>query len=134
MVSAIWLAVMGSFVTTQSSISVVRWGFTLSITSLALSLTLNAAVTGIIMFRILKVYRQVRSSSCSDQTLSSGVHNPALRSIIFAIIESGMVLFAVQLIRIVLYLLQLDAYEIMVGTNEMFNVIIRQSFVLFSLY
>ena len=123
MVSAIWLAVIGSFVAQQSSPDVVRWGYTLTLTSLAVSLTVNAAVTGIIMLRILKVYWQIRSSC--DQTSGSGVHNPGLRSIIFVIIESGMVLFAIQLVRIVLYILQLGAYEIIVGINEMFNVIIR---------
>jgi hypothetical protein len=122
MVSAIWLAVIGSFAAQQSSPGVVRWGYTLTLTSLAVSLTVNAAVTGIIILRILKVY-WIRSSC--DQTSDSGVHNPGLRSIIFVIIESGMILFAIQLVRIVLYILQLGAYEIMVGINEMFNVIIR---------
>jgi len=48
-----------------------------------------------------------------------------VRSFIFIMIESGMVLFAIQLIRIVLAVLELDAFKIIVGINEMFNAIIR---------
>jgi len=65
------------------------------------------------------VYWQVRKNC--DQTLGGGGHNPGLRSIIFIIIESGMGLFAIQLIRIVLTVLNLGAVKIIIGINQMLN-------------
>jgi len=40
-------------------------------------------------------------------------------------IESGMAVFAIQLIRVVLTILNVDALKLIVGVDEMFNVIIR---------
>ena len=52
-----------------------------------------------------------------------------LRRVIFVIIESGMALFAIQLIRLVFSILPmewtLDAGDYAIVINEMFNVIIR---------
>ena len=57
-----------------------------------------------------------------------------LRHIIFIIIESGMALFAIQLVRVVISSLTLQELEtstsfialhLVVGIHEMFNVIIR---------
>ena len=59
------------------------------------------------MFKILKVFLQVKATSV-EQTLGSlsSTGGPIeLRHIIFIIIESGMALFAIQLVRVVITIL-----------------------------
>ena len=60
-----------------------------------------------------------------NQASGVGAEAKVWSFIFIMIIESGMVSFAIQLIRIVLTVLELDAFKIIVGINEMFNVIIR---------
>jgi hypothetical protein len=97
-----------------------------------MSLTVNAVVTGLIVLRILKVYLEVKSAF-EDRTLDVGGGNVKLRSIVFIIIESGVVMFAIQFIRLVLTILNLDALEIIISINQMFNVIIRSVISIFTL-
>ena len=83
---------------------VVTWGDTLALTALVASMVVNALVTGLIVSKILKVFLEVKATSVERTSLSSlssaGV--PKLRHIIFIIIESGMALFAIQLLRVVI--------------------------------
>ena len=107
-------------------------GVILGLTSLVISLTVNTVVTGLIVLRILKVYWMARPTS-EEQTL--GVHgaNGKLQSVIFLIIESGMAMFSVQLVRVVLMLLNLSiVINFVVGINQMLFVIIR-SVIFFSI-
>jgi hypothetical protein len=98
-------------------------------------MAVNALVTGLIVFKILKVFLEFKSTSV-EQTLgslsSTGVSK--LRHIIFIIIESGMALFAVQLVRVVLSSLVDSSTEItgpvagmnlVIPIHQMFNVNIR---------
>ena len=100
-------------------------------------MAVNALVTGMIVFRILKVTVGVEPTSV-EQTLGSSGGNK-FRHIIFIIIESGMALFAIQLVRVVLLFIpqpveQEDifqvAFDFVIAINQMFNVIIiiRSSF------
>ena len=113
------------------------WANTLFITGLTSSMAVNALVTGMIVFRILKVTVGVEPTSV-EQTLGSSGGNK-FRHIIFIIIESGMALFAIQLVRVVLLFIpqpveQEDifqvAFDFVIAINQMFNVIIiiRSSF------
>ena len=65
-------------------------------------MAVNALVTSLIVFKILKVFLEVKATSV-EQTLGSlsSTGGPKLRHIIFIIIESGMALFAIQLVRVV---------------------------------
>jgi hypothetical protein len=98
----------------------------LMITSFALSMAVNAMMTTSIVIKILKVFLEVKSTTGGTK----------LRPLIFIIIESGMALFAVQLVRVVLSCLLLSdstilAFNLTIGINQMFNVIIiSTSFVL----
>jgi len=93
----------------------------MSLTSLAMSLTVNAFVTGLIVLRILKVSRDF-VPTVGDQTVGIiGEAEAKVRSIIFIMIESGMAMFAIQLIRVILVILQLDALDVIIGINQMFN-------------
>jgi hypothetical protein len=78
-------------------------------------MAVNTLVTGMIVYKI-------------QRTLgSSEGRNLKFRHIIFVIIESGMALFAIQLIRIVLSLPPIsdNAFYLVIGVHEMLNVIIR---------
>jgi hypothetical protein len=114
----------------QGALLTFDWGFSLVLTSFVLSISVNALVTGLIVFKIFKVSLKVNAGTTSvERTLGTG-GGTQLRHVIFIIIESGMALFAVQLARVVLYSLQSDeaadlGYTIFIGVNQMFNVIIK---------
>ena len=99
----------------------------LFLTSLIISLTVNAAVTGLIVLRIFQVYREARSTF-EDRALGTiaGV-GVKLRSLIFIIIESGMLMFTVQLIRVMLDVFQIDfnAVSLITTINQQLNVTIQ---------
>ena len=77
-----------------------KWFINLVTICLALSLTVNGMVTGLIVFRIMKVYLEVKPTLSENNLGLTGGRK--LRSIIFILIESGMALFAIQLGRLVL--------------------------------
>ena len=89
----------------------------------------NALVSGLIVFRIFKVFQQVKPSSDEQNLGDTGGRK--LYSIMSIIIESGMVLFSIQLARFVITLMvrttvdAIDPYFIIVPIHEIFNVIIR---------
>ena len=112
------------------------WGSMLTIIDLAASLVVNALATGLIVFKILKVYLEIKATSV-EQTFnsSSSTGGTKLRHILFVIIESGMALFAIQLARVVVTCviesqagtppnLQI-ALDLIISIHEMLNVIIR---------
>ena len=113
------------------------WPKTVFITGLAASMAVNALMTGMIMFRILKA-TGVKPTSI-ERTLGSTEGNKFWH-IMFIIIESGMALFAIQLVRIVLEFVSVPveelpfleaAHDFVVVINQMLNVIIiRSSFLL----
>jgi len=89
--------------------------------SLGLSLTVNAIVTALIVFKIIQVYLEIKPS-LEDEDLKSGISGGSkFRSIIFVIIESGMALFAVQLFRICITALQATHYRFIIGIHQMLN-------------
>ena len=85
---------------------------------------MNAAITGLIVFRILKVYREV-GRTCENRTLGFGGAETRIRSIIFIIIESGMAMLTIQLIGIIAFILPEFSYELALGIWQMFMVIIQ---------
>ena len=97
---------------------------------------MNALVTGLIVFKILGVFLEVKAATTSvERTLGktwSG--STKLRHVVFVIIESGMALLVVQLARLILYILgflepgsaattKIEGYIMFIGINGMFNVI-----------
>ena len=99
-------------------------------------MAVNTLVTGLIVFRILKVFLEVNAISV-EQTLDSAGDNK-LRQVIFIIIESGMALFVAQLVCVVLSILAVQEvpdpvnsyyYELVTGIHQMFNVIIKICFI-----
>ena len=135
---ATWLASEGAFIIGNDEIISYLWGDTLTLTGLAASMVVNALVTGLIIFKILKVFLEVNKATSVDRTLSSlsSTGGPKLRHIIFIIIESGMALFSVQLVRVVITsvvvyqagqtpLSFLIAMDYVIIIHQLLNVIIR---------
>ena len=126
---ATWVATDGATTIVQGQIETADWGYTMTTTGLAVSMAVNALVTGLIVFKILKVFLEVNPILVELTLDSTG--GPKLRHIIFVIIESGMALLAIQLFRLVFAILPMgwawsfDACNYTVVIDQMFNVIIR---------
>ena len=94
-------------------------------------MSVNALVTGLIVFRISKVFREVKSVTTPDEKSLGVTGGGKLRSVIFVIIESGMTLFAIQLARLVFSILgvqtgaesNLNALVLITSIHGMLNVI-----------
>ena len=107
------------------------WSEILGVTGIALSMTVNALVMSLIVFRIIKVFREVNPTS--DERRLGATAGSTFRSMIFVLIESGMTLFSIQLVRLILASLEtwagrlavFKAYPLIAVIHEMFNVIIR---------
>ena len=115
----------------------------LGMTGLATSMAVNALMTGMIVFKILKVFLKLKPTSV-ERTLGSlgSTDSLKIQQIIFIIIESGMALFAIQLVRVLLTSLVMQTVptaltgpvvgtELIIGIHEMLNVIIRSVYFYF---
>jgi len=121
----IWLTNNSSWYFSSAGIATpTRWGGVMLLTSLTLSLVVNALATGLIVLRIFMVYQKVKPIS-TEKTLDTR----KLRSIMFILIESGIALFSMQLVRLVLYLLSsqdapMEGYALTLGIDQMLHGII----------
>jgi hypothetical protein len=91
-------------------------------------MAVNTLVTSLILFKIFKVFVEVKPTSVERTLGSTG--GTKLRHIIFVIIESGVMLFAIQLVRVVLSILPVqltppNSVDLVIGISQMINVIIR---------
>ena len=101
-------------------------------------------MTGLIVFKILKVFLEDKrlqlGATSVERTLESlsSSAGTKLRHIIFIIIESGMALFAIQLVRVVIISViigtagqtpllanLLTTSDLVIGIHQMLNVIIN---------
>ena len=126
----------------HGQIFVPPWNPIMTVIGLAVSMIVNALVTGLLVFRILKVFREVKATS--DERVLGAVNGSALRRVIFILIESGMVLFSVQLVRLLTVCLTLWAtrinndgvygvYNLLYGIHKMLNVSIESDILVFIL-
>ncbi|KAF8803982.1 hypothetical protein BYT27DRAFT_7259438 [Phlegmacium glaucopus] len=121
----IWVAGASSQYLLSGYIDEPGWGYWMFVAGVAMSITVNALVTGLIIFKIFIVYREIKSISASDdQTLGVTVGSKT-RTVILILFESGMVLFSIQLARILSTVLPTEAstkaYQIIVGIHQMLN-------------
>ena len=111
------------------------------VTSFAASMAVNALVTGLIVYKILRVFLEVRAVS-GELTLGSLNSNASggnkLRNVLFIIIESGMTLFIIQLVRVVIINIdfphQQVAINLVAAIQQPLNVSIRSVPFLFLLF
>ena len=111
----------------------------MALTSLTLSMAVNALATGLIVFKILKVFSEVKAVTTSVERTLGTTGGTKLRHVIFVMIESGLALLVVQLTRLVLTILPSEpalnaACNIFIAINEMFNVIIKSQAVCFCFF
>ena len=92
-------------------------------------MAVNTLVTGLIVFKIYKVFRDANIPFRKDASLSSNSSSTGgnrLRSIIFILIESGAALFCIQLIRLTVSILKtnigVEVFDLIVGIHQMLNV------------
>ena len=109
----------------------------MTLMGLAASMAVNTLVTGLIVFKILKVFLEVKPPSVEGTLGSLGsTGGTKLQHIIFVIIESGMALFAIQLVRIVITSLMefkavqtvptnIISLDLVIGIHGMLNVSIK---------
>jgi hypothetical protein len=124
----------------QGKIFDAKWGNITVLTSLAISMIVNALVTGLIVLKIIMVFRKVKATSSERELGATGGRK--LQSIIFILIESGSVLFSIQLARLVVAILVTDSaditlyepYTIIISIHQMLNVIIRSIHCYFLFY
>ncbi|KAF8815209.1 hypothetical protein BYT27DRAFT_7238509 [Phlegmacium glaucopus] len=120
----IWL-VSGSFESILSGQFVEPdWSYRVALAALTISMTVNALVTFLIVFKIFRVYREIGSTS-DDQSLGT-TGGSKIRAVIFIIIESGMILFSIQLARLLgTIFVVTDAgfriLEIIISIHQIFN-------------
>ena len=122
-----WTIALGGQHVVQSQFVETLWSDVLQLAGLIASMTVNALATGLIVFRIFKVFRDVKDNTTSEEKSLGITGGTKLRSLIFVIIESGMALFAFQLARVVLAFVNGNvevAYDFIIGVHEMLNVII----------
>ena len=131
MLLVIWLAALGGFFIADGSVQSTLWGQIAAIIGVAFSMAVNALVTGLIVYRIFKAFRIVQQSSTSAEKSLGIIGGRKYRSVIFVIIESGMTLFAFQLVRVILDITASDnsislevAKNYIIVTHQMLNVII----------
>ena len=132
----IWLAGVSTLHTSTNAdgvgIQETPWGLIAVTISVAFSMAVNALVTGLIVYRIFKAFRKVQQNSTSAEKSLGDIGGRKYRSVISVIIESGIVLFAVQLVRVILTnisafsdSLPIDvALIIIIVIHQMLNVII----------
>jgi hypothetical protein len=119
--SAIWLASIGSASVVKNQLENASWGWVLLSTGFSLSLAVNAIVTGLILFRIVKVYWEVEPVLYQKMLGATG--GSRFRSIILVLIESAFALFAVQVILVVCSsvtnVTTSEVGNLMIGTHQM---------------
>jgi hypothetical protein len=104
-----------------------EWSIPVTVASIVLTMAVNAVVTALIVFKIFKVFTQVKPTS-DEKTLGATRSGSKLLPIMFVLIESGMVLFAIQIVRVVLTIVPNEpadvGFHLTIGIHEMLNVII----------
>jgi hypothetical protein len=120
----------------QGIVNTERWANKLVITSIVMSMTVNALVTGLIVFRIFRVFWEVTKATSDEKLLGVQAGGKKLLYIIFVIIESGMALFAIQLTRVaimpsIMSVANFDTFLFFAfhGIHQMLTVIIVSVFV-----
>ena len=94
--------------------------FSLVLSSFSLSLAENALVTGLLIFKIITVYRDIQGfERCIGYANEPG--RDILRIISF-LIESGVITFMVQLVQPLMYKFDPSGYRIIGGLVAQINV------------
>ena len=127
---ALWLATSGIAYRDLGQLSNAFWKDAVIRASLAISLTLYTLVTGLIVFKIFRVYQNTMPLYDQNRAFSG---RSKLLPVIFVLIESDMAMFVIELIRLVvstgkIYDRDPRPLGIIGGINRMLIVIIKISY------
>ena len=128
---AIWIVgTTTSLYVEKGQTPISHWGNPLTTTALAMSMIVNAIATSLVVFRIFKVFRAVKLTP--EERISDVTRRSPLRPLMFVLIESGMLLFSIQLVRLVVGSVSaptdvVDSYAVTASIHQMLNVIIRSN-------
>ncbi|KAF8797765.1 hypothetical protein BYT27DRAFT_7246945 [Phlegmacium glaucopus] len=86
----IWLAGNGSQIILSGQLVQPHWAQGMILAAVAVSMTVNALVTCLIVSKILKMYHEVKSALGSDDQGLGATGGSKIRTAIFIVIESGM--------------------------------------------
>ena len=95
------------------SLAAIELYYSLVLSFFSLSLAENALVTGLLISKILTVYRDFRELE-SRIGYTNGLGRDVVR-IIYILIESGTITFMVQLVQTLMYKFDINAYPIIGG-------------------
>jgi len=104
---ALWTASGTTLFIVQHQLYITHWADAVGLAGLALSMIVNAVVTGLIVFRIIKVFQEVKAPCTVDGQTLGATGGVTLRRVIFVLIESGMALFSIQLARLLVTILDM---------------------------
>ena len=121
------MASLGAVKMEQDIFVIAPWGNMLILTGLATSMAVNLLGTGLMVFKILNVFWKYNlNATLVERILELKSAMGEFRYILFVIMESGMALFAIQLVRIVFTSTgPVAGRDLVIGIHEMLNVIIR---------
>ena len=124
-----WMASLAGNSISAGEIVSATWCTNVTTASLVLSMTLNALVTSLIVYKIFVVFREFKVDTSSDKISLGVTRGGKHRYVMFVIIESGMILFLVQFARVVSTALKtngpashLNAFNFIVSFHVMLNV------------
>lgn len=124
---AIWIAgVSSTYISSNKLLVAPQWANTANRILPAIPLIVNGVVTGLIVFKIFKVFQGIEMISNEQHLSAAGGRK--LWSVIFALVESGLAFFSFQLAQLVLGILPGNiAFRVNYITSsitQMINVII----------
>ena len=128
---AIWIVgTTTSLYVEKGQTPISHWGNPLTTTALAMSMIVNAVATSLVVFKIFKVFRAAKPTP--EERISDVTRGSSLRPLMFVLIESGMLLFSIQLVRLVVGSVSaptdvVDSYAVTASIHQMLNVIIRSN-------
>ena len=107
------LAIFPNLANPHPSLAAVELYYSLVSSFFSLSLTENALVTGLLIYKILTIYRDIQGLE-SRVGYANGLGRDVVR-IIYILIESGTITFMVQLVQTLMYKFDINAYRIIGG-------------------
>ena len=88
----------------------------------ALSLVTNALLTGLIIYKIVSVYRDIRGFDKTPAVSAYGNGTRDLYPLVSILVESGIITFAAQLVQSIMYKVALSEFSVVSGLIVMLYV------------
>ena len=113
-ISVTTLAIFPNLANSHPSLAAAELYYSLVLSFFSLSLAENALVTGLLIYKILTVYRDIQGSE-NRVGYANGLGPRNIVPIIFILIESGLITFMAQLLQTLMLKFDSDAYRVIGG-------------------